>query len=1233
MILNDRGKAMKCKYCGELLEDGSRFCYRCGKAVELKPAKRHCGYCGAELETGAAFCWQCGKAASPAVPSETAEKVSKAPAAQNTDKAEQTGAEEKAKLKARTTALVLAAQSGDSDSFTELYRLYNQKIFALARTTVRSNADAEDVLQMTFLKAWNHLGKLKNPSAFSTWIQRITLNQCYSLLRKKHIDISIDDDDEDTEPIQPESDLMLPEVYAERSDLKERLGRIIRSLSTVQQQTVTLYYFDGLPVENIAWIMDCSVNTVKSRLFLARKSIKTEIEEQERKSGQPFYGIVGLGTIPFGKLFVEQVEANALPQSAVSKVLESITRYIVESVAKNVGQAAAGAARSAGDASAKTAANGAAKAAVRTAAKAGARTAAKAATTAVSKKIIAGIVAGVLAVGAVTGGTVAAVSAFQKQKGAAPATETLAAASADTAPQPESAFTIVTEEGLTDPFSNPELQSAYRAYLSLLEEEKEGIDNYIWQKGYTLRYDEDDRELLPLTDDLVARPVAICDVYGDDTPELIFIGDVAPGEWNVWEWGEAWYQNDSVARLHIVTYQDGKAVTLYDDDWDGWGDSWNSYHFFQTDGSKDLYATWSNGDLTFWDYVYSFTEGTDGKLHKEQVCLFLDDEDDGKLYYGGHNQRISEDEYHSMLRSFSENTTNILMYSHIGIEEFRSSVEQHGCSAMTCDEAIAYLEKQLGLNHSLATDDRSSDMPYFQTTFTASSGNIGTAAVKLKKGFDFIKSDSSLPNHELAVTAITLSAQVYNNAQGNKAEEILKGLGYDKTAFSNGDSSFAHPGVCFGFKQLESGKNLFTAVVRGTDNLADFWTDVQDGHLGMFRVSGEYIEAQLETFMKKVTGKTKDELLREENYFFFTGHSLGGAVANYLSINGDIMQFAGSDKGKIYTYTFESPHTCVNLWWTDPESESNAFNYKVDGDAVTNYPAYMGSTTYGKDIWIRVSELNDRLFLELFPDSACETLAIATSVDGHGDIYGLHDVCLDLVYVVEEAINNGSSAYKDPNSKEAMYRAYLDVLQKHEDHILRYQQDAWFDADTRPIALRNVYGDEMPELLFLESIAGDYDDEVALVIITYSDGSAQTIFSDTVCYDIIEESFFLFQLPGDDTLYMSTSAGRQDVSMDAYYAFVPGANGSMEMKMKMYLEAEFDPDSGSKNVYFCEIDGKNAKEPEFAKEEAYISNHLDCVLQGNIIPRYGYRPESIPSMTYEEATQHLKQLVANGILE
>ena len=144
-------------------------------------------------------------------------------------------------------ALVSAAKNGDTKSFEELYKLYYDKIYALALTMVKNNADAEDVLQMTFVKAWQNIEKLENVSAFSTWLQRIAINQCNSMLRKSNKqEYSINDEGDDGELLQIESDLMLPEQYAERDDLSIRLRAIIDELSVVQRETRLIHDYEEL---------------------------------------------------------------------------------------------------------------------------------------------------------------------------------------------------------------------------------------------------------------------------------------------------------------------------------------------------------------------------------------------------------------------------------------------------------------------------------------------------------------------------------------------------------------------------------------------------------------------------------------------------------------------------------------------------------------------------------------------------------------------------------------------------------------------------------------------------------------------------------------------------------------------------------------------------------------------------------------------------------------------------
>jgi len=232
--------------------------------------------------------------------------------------------------------LVTAAQSGGVKSFEELYGIYYGKIYALARMILKNEANAEDVLQDTFITAWRKLGSLKEPATFSVWLQVIAKNLCNDQLRKKNIAILLDAEKDIEHFEEDDAEELLPAIYTERADLKERLGRIIERLSDVQRQAIVLYYYSGLSVEEISEVMECGVSTVKTRLYLARKTIRSEIEEEERKRGERFFGIIGIPMLPFGRLVVSQMEAMSISQGAAAASLGAITG----SISKTAGKAA-----------------------------------------------------------------------------------------------------------------------------------------------------------------------------------------------------------------------------------------------------------------------------------------------------------------------------------------------------------------------------------------------------------------------------------------------------------------------------------------------------------------------------------------------------------------------------------------------------------------------------------------------------------------------------------------------------------------------------------------------------------------------------------------------------------------------------------------------------------------------------------------------------------------------------
>ena len=229
--------------------------------------------------------------------------------------------------------LVNSAKSGNTQAFEELYTRFYGNIFALARMTVKNDSDAEDILQQAFLSAWRNLHDLTSPEAFSTWLQKITLNLCYALMRRKSITILMDAENETEDFSEDISDEFLPAVYSERDDLRIRLGKIIDSLSEVQKQTIVLFCFNEQKVEEIAYIMECNVGTVKSRLILARKAVRAEVEEEEQKSGEKFCGITGIPMLSLGEMLCRHLESQLLTADIYGTALSAITEGISQGAA------------------------------------------------------------------------------------------------------------------------------------------------------------------------------------------------------------------------------------------------------------------------------------------------------------------------------------------------------------------------------------------------------------------------------------------------------------------------------------------------------------------------------------------------------------------------------------------------------------------------------------------------------------------------------------------------------------------------------------------------------------------------------------------------------------------------------------------------------------------------------------------------------------------------------------
>jgi RNA polymerase sigma-70 factor (ECF subfamily) len=188
------------------------------------------------------------------------------------------------------TALVAQSREGDTAAFGELVRRYEGKIFRLAQHVTQNREDAEDVLQETFMKAYEHLDQFQGNSKFYTWIVRIAVNQALMKLRRRKTDKSVSLD----ETIDTGEDTMVREIAAWDEDPEQRFSRdelggildtAVKSLEPPYRSVFVLRDIDELSTEETAEALGLSVPAVKSRLLRARLQLREKLTRYFKRKG------------------------------------------------------------------------------------------------------------------------------------------------------------------------------------------------------------------------------------------------------------------------------------------------------------------------------------------------------------------------------------------------------------------------------------------------------------------------------------------------------------------------------------------------------------------------------------------------------------------------------------------------------------------------------------------------------------------------------------------------------------------------------------------------------------------------------------------------------------------------------------------------------------------------------------------------------------------------------------
>jgi RNA polymerase sigma-70 factor (ECF subfamily) len=181
-------------------------------------------------------------------------------------------------------SLVQRVQRGDKGAFDVLVLKYQHKVVKLVMRYVRNPAEAEDIAQDAFIKAYRALPQFRGDSAFYTWLYRIAINTAKNAVVARDrnpvdFDLDMTNNDESYEMQGRLKDSETPEALVLTDEIRTTVNAAIANLPEDLRTAIILRELEGLSYEEIAATMDCPVGTVRSRIFRAREAIDSRLRE------------------------------------------------------------------------------------------------------------------------------------------------------------------------------------------------------------------------------------------------------------------------------------------------------------------------------------------------------------------------------------------------------------------------------------------------------------------------------------------------------------------------------------------------------------------------------------------------------------------------------------------------------------------------------------------------------------------------------------------------------------------------------------------------------------------------------------------------------------------------------------------------------------------------------------------------------------------------------------------
>lgn len=175
---------------------------------------------------------------------------------------------------ANETELVVMAQNGDRNAFSELVRIHAQGVLNVIYRMCGDAQIAEDATQETFVRAWLHLASFRSRASLRNWLFRIGVNAATDMLRTQRRILP-----DDLEDLQLKDPQLGPEALFSREEQTALVQKAVLSLPDASRAVLVLREYEGLSYQEIADVLDIPVGTVMSRLHYARKLLKDKLEQ------------------------------------------------------------------------------------------------------------------------------------------------------------------------------------------------------------------------------------------------------------------------------------------------------------------------------------------------------------------------------------------------------------------------------------------------------------------------------------------------------------------------------------------------------------------------------------------------------------------------------------------------------------------------------------------------------------------------------------------------------------------------------------------------------------------------------------------------------------------------------------------------------------------------------------------------------------------------------------------